>query len=174
MRPRLNLSLPFLNDLPFFALKPSPENGAIPGILRRLASMLYESFLLLAVVFLAGFVFVSLTQGATSAPVKLVFQLYITGVVAAYFLWFWLHGGQTLAMKTWHLRLVGMDGQPVSLRQALLRFVVAVPGVLSGLSVLWALFDRDRQFLHDRLAKTKIIRSAVSLQQNRGEAAQNH
>lgn len=119
--------------------------------------MLYESLLLLAVVFLAGFVFVGLTHGVGTGLVKLAFQLYLIGVVAAYFIWFWLHGGQTLAMKTWHLRLVGIDGQPVSLRQAVLRFFVAVPGVLSGISVLWALFDRDRQFLHDRLAKTKII-----------------
>ena len=119
--------------------------------------MLYESLLLLAVVFLAGFVFVGLTHGAGAGLVKLTFQLYLIGVVAAYFIWFWLHGGQTLAMKTWHLRLVGIDGQAVSLRQAVLRFFVAVPGVLSGISVLWALFDRDRQFLHDRLAKTKII-----------------
>lgn len=119
--------------------------------------MLYESMLLLAVVFLAGFIFVGLTHGAPTGWVKLAFQLYLVGVVAAYFIWFWLHGGQTLAMKTWHLRLVGIDGQPVVMRQAALRFLVAVPGVLSGASVLWALFDRDRQFLHDRLAKTKII-----------------
>jgi uncharacterized RDD family membrane protein YckC len=137
-------------------------NRAFPGILRRLASMLYESLLLLAVVFLAGFIFVGLTHGVSSGLAKLAFQLYLTGVVAAYFIWFWLHGGQTLAMKTWHLRLVGIAGQPVTLRQALLRFLVAVPGVLSGISVLWALFDRDRQFLHDRLAKTKIILIADS------------
>lgn len=121
--------------------------------------MLYESLLLLAVLFLAGFVFVGLTHDATSGAMRLIFQVYLTGVVAAYFIWFWLHGGQTLAMKTWHLRLVGIAGQPVSLRQAILRFVVALPGMLSGISVLWAFFDRDRQFLHDRLAKTKIIQT---------------
>lgn len=137
-------------------------NSACPGILRRLASMLYESLLLLAVLFLAGFIFVGLTHGANSSPVKLAFQLYLTGVVAVYFIWFWIHGGQTLAMKTWHLRLVGVAAQPVTLRQAILRFVVAVPGVLSGIGVLWAVFDRDRQFLHDRLAKTRIILIADS------------
>ena len=150
------------NNFRVIFLKSSLVNSDFPGILRRLASMLYESLLLLAVVFLAGFVFVSLTHGDSSGPVRLAFQLYLTGVVAAYFIWFWMHGGQTLAMKTWHLRLVGITGQPVSLHQALLRFLVAVPGMLSGISVLWALFDRDRQFLHDRLAKTKIILIADS------------
>lgn len=124
--------------------------------------MLYESLLLLAVIFLAGFVFVGLTHGATSGVARLAFQLYLTGVAAAYFLWFWLRGGQTLAMKTWHLRLVGVDGQPLTLRQAMLRFVIAVPSVLTGIGLLWALFDPGQQFLHDRLAKTKIILNSES------------
>jgi uncharacterized RDD family membrane protein YckC len=119
--------------------------------------MLYESLLLVAVLFLAGFLFVGLTQGSTLPLVRVVFQIYLLGVVAAYFIWFWLRGGQTLAMKTWHLRLVSADGSPLTLRQAILRFVFALPGTLLGIGILWALFDRERQFLHDRLARTKII-----------------
>lgn len=118
--------------------------------------MLYESLLLLAVVFLAGFLFVSLTHGDRSAAVRLVFQAYLLLVVAIYFIWFWIHGGQTLAMKTWHLRLVGAGGQAVTWRQAVLRFVLAVPSVVLGIGIVWAMFDRERQFLHDRLAGTKI------------------
>lgn len=132
---------------------------AHPAILRRLASMLYESILLLAVVFLAGFLFVSLTRGDNSAVVRLAFQVYLFLVVAAYFIWFWTHGGQTLAMKTWHLRLVSADGRAVSRRQALLRFVLAVPCVVLGIGIVWAIFDRERQFLQDRLAGTRIIDS---------------
>lgn len=134
---------------------------APPAILRRLASMLYESILLLAVIFLAGFLFVSLTRGDNSTVVRLTFQVYLFLVVAAYFIWFWTHGGQTLAMKTWHLRLVGADGRVVSWRQALLRFVFAVPGVVLGIGIAWAIFDRERQFLHDRLAGTRIIDSRI-------------
>ena len=67
---------------------------------------------------------------------------------AAYFLWCWLRGGQTLAMKAWHIRLVD-----VTPRKALLRFLLALPFL--PISILWALFDRDRQFLHDRLAGTR-------------------
>lgn len=133
------------------------ENMVYPGILRRLASMLYESLLLVAVLFLAGFLFVGLTQGSTTSLARGVFQVYLLGVVAAYFVWFWLRGGQTLAMKTWHLRLVSADGAPLSLRQAIIRFVISLPSTLLGVGILWALFDRERQFLHDRLARTKII-----------------
>lgn len=121
--------------------------------------MLYESLLLLAVVFLAGFLFVSLTRGDNSAAVRLVFQAYLLLVVAFYFVWFWTHGGQTLAMKTWHLRLIGADEGAVTWRQAVLRFVLAVPGVVLGIGIVWAVFDRERQFLHDRLAGTRIIDS---------------
>lgn len=125
--------------------------------MRRLASMLYESLLLLAVWFLAGFLFVGLTRGASSPLAIGALQAYILGVTAAYFLWFWLHGGQTLAMKTWRLKLVDSSGQPLGPRQAVLRFAIALPSVLSGIGILWAIFDRDRQFLHDRLAGTKLI-----------------
>lgn len=136
------------------------ENVICPGITRRLASMLYESLLLVAVLFLAGFLFVGLTLGSTSPLMRGVFQIYLLGVVAAYFIWFWLRGGQTLAMKTWHLRLVRADGLPLTLRQAMLRFALALPSTLLGVGILWALFDREKQFLHDRLAGTKIILTA--------------
>lgn len=119
--------------------------------------MLYEALLLLAVLFLAGFLFVGLTLGSTAPLVRGLFQIYLSCVVAAYFVWFWLRGGQTLAMKTWHLRLVSSDGSPLTLRHALLRFVLALPCTLSVIGILWALFDRERRFLHDRLAGTKII-----------------
>jgi uncharacterized RDD family membrane protein YckC len=122
--------------------------------------MLYESLLLVAVLFLAGFLFAGLTLGSTMPLVRVVFQIYLLGVVAAYFIWFWLRGGQTLAMKTWHLRLVSADGAPLTRRRAILRFALALPSTLLGIGILWALFDRERLFLHDRLAKTKIILTA--------------
>jgi uncharacterized RDD family membrane protein YckC len=62
-------------------------------------------------------------------------------------------------MKTWRLRLVAADGSALSVRQAALRYVVALAGMLlAGVGFLWALFDRDHQFLHDRLARTRIVR----------------
>ena len=79
-------------------------------------------------------------------------QLFVAAMLAAYFLWCWLRGGQTLAMKAWRVRLVG-----VTPGRALLRFVLALFLVPTGLSILWALFDRERQFLHDRLAGTRLV-----------------
>jgi uncharacterized RDD family membrane protein YckC len=61
-------------------------------------------------------------------------------------------------MKTWHIRLVTEQGQPLTVGRAFRRYLLTVPGVVSGIGVLWAFIDRDRQFLHDRLAKTRIVR----------------
>ena len=124
--------------------------------MRRLASMLYESLLLLAVVFLAGFPFAGLATDNAGSLARAAFQFYLLLVMASYFCWFWTHGGQTLAMKTWHLRVLGKTGLSPTLPEALLRFVLAIPCVLLGVGILWALFDPDRQFLHDRLAGTRL------------------
>jgi uncharacterized RDD family membrane protein YckC len=123
-----------------------------PGLLRRLASMVYEAVLLFAVAFFAAWLFFFASGGrdATAGWPRYALQLFIGAVFAAYFLWCWLRGGQTLAMKAWHIRVV-----EVTPRKALLRFVLAV--ALFPVSIAWALVDRDGQFLHDRLAGTRLV-----------------
>ena len=125
------------------------------GLPRRLAAMLYEALLLFAVAFFAGWVFFFASGGrdATAGWLRHALQLFVLVVFAAYFLWCWLRGGQTLAMKAWRIRLVD-----VTPGKALLRFVLAV--ALLPVSIVWALFDRDRQFLHDRLAGTRLVSAA--------------
>ena len=124
-----------------------------PGIARRLASMLYEAILLFAIAYFAGFAFLSASRGAPlEGWLRTAHQLLLGAVFAAYFLWCWLRGGQTLAMKAWRIRL-----EQVSPPRALLRFLLALLLVPTGISLLWALVDRERQFLHDRLAGTRLV-----------------
>jgi uncharacterized RDD family membrane protein YckC len=131
--------------------------ASAPGFLRRLMSMLYESLMLIAVLFIASFIFHLLLQDANSILFRPAFQLYLLLVAGIYFIWFWTHGGQTLPMQTWKLRVVTVDGQRVHLKQAVARYLFAVVGIfLLGCGIIWALFDRDHQFLHDRLAGTRI------------------
>ena len=128
--------------------------------MRRVLSLFYEALLLFAVWWAAGFLFLAVTYGASSPWIRAIFQIYLLSVAAVYYAWCWLRGGQTLAMKTWRIRVVAKDGSPITLGQTLLRFIAAAAGIsLAGAGLIWAFFDRDRQFLHDRLAGTKIVRS---------------
>ncbi len=131
--------------------------ASAPGFLRRLLSMLYESLILTAVLFIASFIFHLVFRDTSSIFFRPAFQLYLLLVAGVYFTWFWTHGGQTLPMQTWKLRVVNADGQRVRLKQALARYLFAVIGIFFlGCGIIWALLDRDHLFLHDRLAGTRI------------------
>ena len=127
------------------------------GLRRRLASGLYELLIVLAVVFIASLPFSYAFGDATHGWRRHLLQAWVFGVVGLYFTWFWTHGGQTLPMKTWRLRAVRGDGAPLRWPQALHRYGLAVLSFFAvGLGFWWAFFDRDRLFLHDRLAGTYI------------------
>ena len=138
---------------------PVPADAA-PGIPRRLASMLYEAILLFAIAFIATWVF----QFAAGTLVidgwrRHLLMLFLVVVFGIYFVWCWRRGGQTLPMKTWRIRVVSRDGhRNLSSRQALLRYAYSW---LLPFSILWALVDRDRQFLHDRLAGSLLVPASI-------------
>ncbi|WP_296753562.1 RDD family protein [Thiobacillus sp.] len=125
----------------------------------RIAAMIYESLLVVAVVFVASFIIIPVV-GEMHAPwQRHLFQAYIAGILFAYFSAFWLRSGQTLAMKTWRIRLVSRNGDRLRFKQAVLRFVLAFFGLLlAGSGFWWALIDRDGLFLHDRIAGTRLVR----------------
>lgn len=124
----------------------------------RLFALVYEAILLFAVVFVTSWLFIGLARDAQQGALHLVFQVYLLSVCGAYFMFCWVRSGQTLPMKTWRLRLEMASGGKITARAAFLRYVVAVPAMLTGIGILWALFDRDRQFLQDRVAGTRIVR----------------
>ncbi len=129
-----------------------------PALARRLASALYDALLVVALVFIATFPFLAFVGDATHGWRRHLLQAWILAVVGAYFAWFWTRGGQTLPMKTWHIKLVRQDGASVSAGRAIHRYFLAILGLAAlGLGFLWALIDRDRQFLHDRLAGTALV-----------------
>lgn len=132
---------------------------ALPGLRRRIVSMVYESLLLLGVLSVT-FMLPNLALGMGFSIVlpRYVLALHLVIVLGAYFIWYWHHGGQTLAMQTWRLRLTTPTGSPPSLTRLLVRYALAWPSITYlGAGLIWALFDRDRQFLHDRLAGTRIV-----------------
>jgi uncharacterized RDD family membrane protein YckC len=138
------------------------ENATTPpqaaSLRRRLAAMAYESLLLTALLLVAGFAYLPIF-GVIHGPFqKAVFQFYLLGVMMFYFVLFWKRGGQTLAMKTWRIRLTGADGSQPTTARCMARFALAALGLLgAGVGFMWAFVDEDRQFLHDRLCKTRLV-----------------
>ncbi|EJL73939.1 putative membrane protein [Variovorax sp. CF313] len=154
----------------------------VPGLWRRMACWLYEGMLLFAVVFVSGWLFSTLGQMRDAMDSRRhLFQAFLFVVFGVYFVWFWTKG-QTLAMKTWNIRIVDANGRPVSQRRALARYLLSwvwflpplaaiAPFKLSGGEstvlifgwvAVWALLARfhpERQFWHDAWAGTRLITS---------------
>ncbi len=128
------------------------------SFMARIAAMIYELLLVTAVVFVASFIIAPVVGELHEPWQRHLFQGYILGVLFIYFSTFWLRSGQTLAMKTWRIRLVQQNGSPLTLKLAAFRFVLALAGILlAGIGLWWALIDRDKQFLHDRIAGTRLV-----------------
>lgn len=125
-----------------------------PSLPRRLACLFYEAMLLAAVLFVAGVPFVALTQTLPPELYRPLVWAYWLLVAGGYFTLFWRRG-QTLAMKTWRIRMEAAGGGPVTTRQAVKRYLLAC--LLFPISWGWAIFAADRQFLHDRLAGTRLV-----------------
>lgn len=136
------------------------ENAARPGLARRLAAIFYDSWLI-AGIWLLGATADTLIQaglglGENRHPLPL--QIFLIAAPYLFFGWFWTHGGQTLGMSAWRLRLVSSDGGPVKWRQVMVRVSVAVLSALfGGLGYLWALFHPERQCWHDLASGTRLV-----------------
>jgi uncharacterized RDD family membrane protein YckC len=129
-----------------------------PSLLRKLGSMFYDSILVTAIIIIGTVFTLFFTKGESIAVGNLGYQLYLLFLSCAFFVWFWARGGQTAGMAAWKLRLVTLQGQPVSLSRACIRCIAAIPCLLCfGVGLLWSLRDKDRLTLYDRISKTKII-----------------
>lgn len=131
------------------------------------------------VVFIADYLFSTLTQTRHAMDNRHAQQAFLFLIFGIYFVWFWSHG-QTLAMKTWDIRVTDLQGRPLSQQRALLRYALSWLWFLPPLAVSWiftvevrqalvlaggwiaiwailSCFHPRRQFLHDALAGTRLI-----------------
>jgi uncharacterized RDD family membrane protein YckC len=130
------------------------------SLIRRLAAMVYDAVLLIGVFFIATLAWVFLQKGQAVSPNTLAFDSYLFTVSYLFFGWFWTHGGQTLGMKAWKIRLTRQDRKPISWKAATIRYFAATLSLLAvGAGFLWALVDRKKRTFHDWLSNTQITRT---------------
>lgn len=160
-------------------LNTPPSSLIAPALWRRMSAWLYEGVLMFGVLFLAGYLFSSLTQSRHALERVHQLQAFLFVVIGIYFIWFWSRG-QTLPMKTWNIRIVDRNGQRLTQSRALLRYLLAwvwfLPSLLfiqltalhpvwdifvvAGWVGIWALLSRlhpQRQFWHDAWAGTRLV-----------------
>lgn len=158
-----------------------PAQAPPAGLGRRLAAFVYEGLLLFGVVMAAGWLYGGLTQQRHALQGRTGLQAFVFLVLAVYFVWFWSHGGQTVALKAWRLRLERSDGTPISQPRALARYLaswlwfmpsllavhladlhsvaaIATTVIVGALGYAATSFlHPQRQFLHDALCGTRIV-----------------
>lgn len=122
-------------------------------LLRRLLAFLYDSFLLLALIFVVTTFALFLNNG--EAIESIFYKLALIPVAGFFYSWFWMNGGQTLGMRAWRIKLVNSNDALLTWKTCAVRFVIAL--LSFGFTWLFMLFNKDGDALHDRLSGTKIV-----------------
>ncbi len=110
-------------------------------------------------VLVSAIVALALGSGAVTAGEDPLFTAYLVLVWFGYLLFFWRRGGMTVGMRSWRVRLEGVDGTAPGWGACTLRFVVSLlSAACLGLGFAWSLFDRERRSWHDIASRTRLVR----------------
>jgi len=175
---------------------PGTTPGTTPGLMRRMASFIYEGVILFGVVMIAGYLYSTLTQQRHALQGQWGLRAFLFLVLGIYFVWFWSRSGQTVAMKAWHVRLVDTQGRAVTQPRALCRYLLSWLWFFPALAASWAAglnssaeifglmtvgvlsyamlarLHPQRQFWHDAVCGTRLIDWRPALPAKRGSAAE--
>ncbi len=133
-----------------------------PSLLKQLASLFYEILTMIALAFVGVGIFVTVFGDASDDPVKrTALQLFIWLLLGAYYVVSWVKRGQSLAMRSWQIKVVPTDSDkrhlPLSVTTAMLRYLLATFSVgIFGLGFLIGLLP-NQQFMHDQLLQLSLI-----------------
>jgi uncharacterized RDD family membrane protein YckC len=148
-----------------FVNAPGLSSDPLPaaGLARRLAALVYDGLLLLALMFIATACFLPFTGGEAITwerfPLAwLLHKLVLAGVIVGFYGIFWTRRGATLGMASWRLRVERRDGALLTWRDTLARVGAAVLSCLAlGLGWVWCVVDRDGRTWHDILSRTRVV-----------------
>jgi uncharacterized RDD family membrane protein YckC len=129
-----------------------------PGLLRHLAVIIYDSLLLVALLFVATALLLPFNDGKAFSHQQVFYFLYLITVSFIFYGWFWTHGGQTLGLRAWKIKVLNDKHELINWRQAFIRFFTSFFswGCL-GLGFLWSLVDKNKRSWHDLASKTELF-----------------
>jgi uncharacterized RDD family membrane protein YckC len=128
------------------------------GLFRRIGAMLYDGLLVLALLFLATLPFIAVRGGEpVESSGNWLYRFVLALVIYVFYVGFWSRSGRTLGMQSWGLQLQRLDGRPVTVATASIRFFASlISWAPAGLGFLWQLWDKDQLAWHDRLSGTRL------------------
>ena len=131
------------------------------GLLRRFMAIFYDLLLLIALLFIASTLAFAANRGEaidSSHPYHALYVACLMSICFLYFAWFWVHGGQTLGMKTWKIKLKNKTRENISWKQALIRFSVAIISwSCLGIGYLWSIIDKEHRTWHDLASRSHLL-----------------
>ncbi len=129
------------------------------GLLRRIGAMMYDTLLVVAVLWLATIPFIAFRGGeAVEIGENLLYRIVLVLAIYGFFVGFWVRSGRTLGMQSWRLQLETRDGEKPGLAACSIRFFAALLSwAPAGLGFWWQLWDKERLTWHDRLSGTRIV-----------------
>lgn len=156
--------------------KANVETAPIAGFGPRIGALIYDALIVIGIAAIAGAVGLGIAEGliasnlvniegryidsAAYAGEQIWFAVLVWGSICSFYLWFWTHGGQTVGMRAWRLRVQNSDGSAISFTQALLRLATAA----FGLGNLQVPFDTKSRAFQDHWARCDVLR--LSKEQN--------
>jgi uncharacterized RDD family membrane protein YckC len=138
----------------------APPTAEPASLFRRLAAFCYDLLLLGAVIFCFTLILLAVRGGREIPPGTFWFEACLVAIAGVFFCAFWTHGGQTLGMRAWRIRVVMADGGAMHWPHAAARFAAAVVAALpAGLGLWWSVFDAQGRGWHDRWTGTRVVRA---------------
>ena len=138
-------------------LKPKVE---IAGLWLRFAAMFYDGFLLTAMWFLIAGAMV-IIHGGEELPLWASQYLLLPTLITAtliFNVWFWVHGGQSLGMRAWRIKVVDLSGKPITTPSGIKRWSFSVISLAAlGFGYFWMLFDKEKRTWHDHWSDTCVV-----------------
>jgi uncharacterized RDD family membrane protein YckC len=144
------------------------QRPAKAGLLRRLAALLYDGFLVFAIWMIVGYAMQyvlgtdtnQIVDGkpTTTLIADILYFIMEAGTASTFYIWFWRRTGQTLGMIAWRIQATSADGTMMTRRQAIIRFLLAWPSFWCfGIGFLWLYVDKNHDALHDKFSGTQVI-----------------